>query len=112
MTVLLFGQPFEVGEVSLAVEVVVVPNPNPIPGCTYGNAANYLVYANQDDGTCEFEGCMEPTADNYQVLATVDDGSCEFEDCVSTCPGDLDGDGTVGTPDLLALLSSFGLSCE
>ena len=112
LTVSLFGNPYSVGTFNVVGSIEIVPNPNPIPGCTYGNAANYLVYANQDDGTCEFEGCMEPAADNYQVLATVDDGSCEFEDCVSTCPGDLDGDGTVGTPDLLALLSSFGLSCE
>ena len=112
LTVSLFGNPYAVGVYNVVGSVEIVANPNPIPGCTYGNAANYLAIANQDDGSCEFAGCMEPTADNYQPLATVDDGSCEFDNCISTCPGDLNGDGTVGTPDLLSLLSSFGFDCN
>ena len=112
MTVLLFGSPYEVGTFSVVASMDIFPNPNPILGCTYSNAANFVLFANQDDGSCEFAGCTEPTADNYQPLATVDDGSCEFDNCVSTCPGDLNGDGTVGTPDLLSLLSSFGNDCN
>ena len=112
LTVSVFGNPYSVGVYNVVGSLEISANPNPIPGCTYGNAANYLAIANQDDGSCEFAGCMEPTADNYQALATVDDGSCEFDNCVSTCPGDLNGDGTVGTPDLLSLLSSFGIDCD
>ena len=106
----LFGNPYSVG-VANVVGSEILANPNPIPGCTYGNAANYLAIANQDDGSCEFAGCMEPTADNSQALATVDDGSGEFDDCISTCPGDLNGDGTGGPPDVLCLLCCFVFFC-
>ena len=57
-------------------------------------------------------GVTNETATNYQPLATVDDGSCVFQECESTCPNDLNGDGAIGTPDLLSLLSSFGAECE
>ena len=53
-----------------------------------------------------------PTATNFQMFATVDDGSCVLEPCETTCPGDLDGDGAVGTPDLLNLLTTFGFECN
>ena len=112
LVVSIFGSPFDLGNFPLSVVLEVIANPEGILGCTYSNASNYLPYATIDDGSCGFAGCTSPQANNYQMSATEDDGSCEFEDCVSTCPGDLDGDGTVGTPDLLALLSSFGLSCE
>ena len=56
-------------------------------------------------------GCMYANADNYNALAVDDDGSCVFPN-TSTCLGDLDGDNTAGTSDLLALLSSFGTVCD
>ena len=112
LVVSLFGSPFALGNFPLSVVLEVIANPEGILCCTYSNASNYLPYATIDDGSCGFAGCTSPQANNYQMSATQDDGSCEFEDCVSTCPGDLDGDGTVGTPYLLALLSSFVLSCE
>ena len=56
-------------------------------------------------------GCMYVNADNYNALAVDDDGSCVFPN-ISTCLGDLDGDNTAGTSDLLALLSSFGTVCD
>jgi hypothetical protein len=43
--------------------------------------------------------------------ANVENGSCIFE-TASSCPGDLDGDGTVATPDLLSFLSVFGTDCN
>jgi hypothetical protein len=56
-------------------------------------------------------GCMYANADNYNALAVDDDGSCVFPN-TSTCLGDLDGDNTAGTSDLLLLLSGFGDVCE
>ena len=62
-------------------------------------------------GVCTVLGCMYANADNYNALAVDDDGSCVFPN-TSTCLGDLDGDNTAGTSDLLALLSSFGTVCD
>ena len=59
-------------------------------GCTYGSAENYNPQATSDDGTCVgFEGA--------------DSGTCLF---------DGDGDGFVGSGDLLGLLSEFGIGCD
>ena len=107
-----FGNPYPIGDYPLELTIEVLPNPNGIPGCTYSNAANYLGYATHDDGSCQFLGCTDDSADNYQPLATVDDGSCLTEPCTSVCPSDLDGDGAVGTGDLLSLLSNFGFLCN
>ena len=112
LTVTLFGNPYMVGPYNVVGTIEVLPNPNPIAGCTYGNAANYVVYANVDDGSCVFAGCTEPEACNYQPLATVDDGTCDFGVCETVCPADVNGDGTVNTNDLLGLLGYFGLPCE
>ena len=111
LTVSLFGNPYDVGTFNVVGSMEILPNPNPILGCTYFNAANFEVFANQDDGSCLFLGCMDEEANNFQSLATVDDGSCVYDDCDTTCPTDLNGDGVVGTPDLLELLSTFGLDC-
>lgn len=56
-------------------------------------------------------GCTDPSAINYSEFAWVEDYSCEY-DVVTGCTGDLDGNGAVGTPDLLELLASFGTGCE
>lgn len=106
-----FGNPYPIGPYSSTFDVEVVVNPNPIPGCTYPLATNFLAFANEDDGSCLFLGCTNPEAVNFQVFATVDDGSCDFTPCDSSCPSDLDGDGVTGTPDLLYFLSSFGFIC-
>ena len=49
---------------------------------------------------------MDVMACNYDPSAIFDDGSCES----CSCPGDVDGDGTVGVADILGVLSEFG--CE
>jgi hypothetical protein len=108
----LFGLPFDAGNVSVVFEVEVVANPNPIPGCAYELAVNFLGYATVDDGSCVYAGCTDPVALNYYELFTLDDGSCIYGDDVPACPTDLNGDGVVGTPDLLELLSTFGLECN
>ena len=112
LTVTLFGNPYVVGPYNVVGTIEVLDNPNPIPGCTYGNAANYVVFANVDDGSCVFAGCTEVEACNYQPLATVDDGTCDFGVCEALCPADVNGDGIVNTTDLLGLLGYFGLPCE
>jgi len=56
--------------------------PEPVRwGCMDSNANNYDEYAEEDDGTCEYEemvwGCTNDAASNYDPEATDDDGSCE-----------------------------------
>ena len=75
---------------------------------------------NDNNGVCdndEVYGCMYPPATNYNSDATRDDGTCLFpcdleedEGCGFVYDGS--GDGTVGTPDLLGLLTEYGQSCE
>ena len=111
----IFGQPFSIGEQTYSAWLEVVENPNPIPGCTYANAFNFVSYANDDDGSCQFAGCTDATAGNFNPIATIDDGSCG-EACDpsgdSTCQSDNNGDGVVNVTDLLALLGEFGAVCE
>ena len=106
-----FGSPYSIGNYTVPFVVTVVENPDPIPGCTYPNATNYSPFSTVEDGSCYFAGCTNPEALNYQMFATVDDGSCDNSTCQSSCPADLDGDGTTGTPDLLQFLASFGFVC-
>ena len=85
----------------------------PIPGCTDPFYTEFDMNATSDDGSCAtlvVFGCIYEAADNYNSAANTDDGSCEFT--LNACPGDLDGDGLVATPDLLQFLSVFGTSCE
>lgn len=104
-------------------------------GCTYEVACNYDPTALHDDGSCAFPtpgfdcsgnctddadgdgvcdfeeipGCTDVFALNYNPAAT--DGDEVF--CVYTdCYGDINGDGVIGTGDLLGLLSVYGENCE
>jgi hypothetical protein len=77
-------------------------------GCTYPLASNYNPFVETDDGSCEFDGCTDPLASNYNELANHNDGTCEYE---FPCPGDLNGDGTVGVPDLLVIIGNYGSNC-
>jgi hypothetical protein len=82
-------------------------------GCTDPYSAEFHPFAGSDDGSCMtplVTGCTYPTASNYNVSANSEDGSCQF-DLVNPCPADLDGNGAVGTPDLLAFLAAFGVEC-
>ena len=138
LVVQFFGTPFQIDNYQLTHTIQVLPNPNPIPGCTYPFAWNYLVIANLDDGSCLIPGCADSTACNYQPLAsfigveacdysclgctydvalnytelaTLDDGSCLFDASPVLCPQDLSGDNNIGSADLLILLSEFGIPC-
>ena len=105
-------------------------------GCTYANATNYDSAASYDDGSCTFEGCTDEAASNYCPLAldddgscvydvlgctyaeaanynaeaTVDDGSCELV-AEDNCPFDVDGNGLVGSGDLLEFLAAYSYPC-
>ena len=111
----IFGQPFSTGDSTFEVELDVLANPNPIAGCTYPLASNYLSYATVDDGWCLFPGCTDPEAGNFSPIANIDDGSCG-DGCTTEpaagCSTDNNGDGVVNVSDLLALLGEFGNECE
>tara|TARA_R110002020_G_C16115347_1_gene759901 strand:+ start:45 stop:965 length:921 start_codon:yes stop_codon:yes gene_type:complete len=51
-------------------------------GCMDSSANNYESWANEDDGSCNYqiEGCTDDTASNYNPEADLDDGSCEHEE--------------------------------
>jgi len=83
-------------------------------GCTDPFFMEFDPFAPADDGSCSTArvwGCTYESATNFNPAANVDDGSCLVETAV-VCPGDLDGDGTVATPDLLSFLSVFGTDCD
>ena len=106
-------------------------------GCAYANASNYDPLASFDDGSCEFEGCTDESASNYCPLAltdddsciydalgctyaeapnfdpgaNVDDGSCEMPTGESDCPFDADGNGLIGSGDLLEFLAAYSYPC-
>jgi len=82
-------------------------------GCTYPGADNYDAVNTAEDGSCIFSGCTDATAENYIPYANNDDGSCEFEPCSGgACPFDSNGDGEIGSADLLDFLVAFGQACE
>ncbi len=107
-----------------------------VGGCGYSNASNYDAAVTYDDGSCVWAGCTDDVAANYNPLATVDDGSCVeavsgctymdalnysasasvddgscIFDCVDACPFDVDGNGSVGSADLIEFLATYGASC-
>ncbi len=83
-------------------------------GCTYINALNYENIATSDDGSCVFDsqelGCTYELAINFNNDAEIDDGSCQFENL--ECQSDLNGNGSVGSSDLLIFLADYGILCS
>ena len=88
-------------------------------GCTDSEASNFNPFATSDDGSCEHicigqSGCTYPSALNYDENANCEDGTCTFFDGPpnDTCPFDTDGNGIIGSADLIVLLSLFETTCE
>ena len=112
LTVNVFGA-LDIGLFTTVTEVTVLPNPYPIPGCTYVGAANFAVYADFENGSCVYAGCTDPAALNHYPFITVDDGSCVYGEVGDpNCPSDIDQDGAVNTSDLLIMLTEFGSICD
>ena len=85
------------------------------PGCTDPEFLEFDPYADIDDGSCAtavVAGCTYDAADNYDATANVDDGSCTGFGVANDCPEDLNGDGSIGTADILSLLGAFGTDCD
>ncbi|MGY8917639.1 MAG: hypothetical protein ACKVJ6_05140 [Flavobacteriales bacterium] len=96
-------------------------------GCTDSSACNYDSSAVTNDGSCLFNddcgvcggdnstcgGCSDSTSCNYDPTAIIDDGSCITEPCTGgSCPFDTNGDGEIGSADLLNFLIAYGATCE
>ena len=89
-----------------------------ILGCTYAGAMNFQEDATLDDGSCLFAGCTDPESLNHALAFTIDDGSCVFYDDIveailgANCVADMDGNGYVGSADLLIFLGWYEYFCD
>ena len=68
-----------------------------ISGCTDPFAINFMLEANQDDGSCEYytSGCTDDIACNYDESADQDDGSCTYPEQGFDCDGNQQIEGCV-----------------
>ena len=83
-----------------------------VSGCTYPGADNYDAGNEFEDGSCIFSGCTDPAAENYVAYANTDDGTCGPCGVANDCPFDANGDGEIGSADLLNFLIVYGQSCD
>jgi hypothetical protein len=107
-----FGNLVDAGVISFTHTLEIGDNPNPISGCTYPGSDNYLLYAMVDDGSCIISGCTDPEASNFHLIFNLENGSCQYVEDILDCIEDLNQDGTIGTQDLLQLLTAYGQICE
>ena len=71
-------------------------------GCTYSLACNYSEAATEENGTCDFScTCGQ---------GTIWDDS--LNQCTPICTADHNGDGEIGTGDLILFLTYFGETCD
>lgn len=89
-------------EVSGTVNLHIVTKDGPYNIVSYEEALS-LTYGSTD--LTEL-GCTDPAAENYNAAAALDDNSCTYL-------GDFDGDGMVGSSDILLLIGNLGCTtCE
>jgi hypothetical protein len=118
LVVSVFGNPLDAGRLAVSFQWAVISNPDPIAGCTYPSAANFLDIASEDDGSCLFPGCIDAEALNYSPHFNADSGGCLYPgDFGGTgdnifCRADFDDSGLVGAADLLIFLGTFEYPCE
>lgn len=103
----IFGTTVSVPDVILTHTIEITPNMNGIDGCTYPSALNYNPLATIDDGTCEF---LNP--EDLCGAGTVWNPIAQLCETISSCTGDLNGDGVVNSADLLTFLSAYGSVCD
>ena len=77
------------------------PTEGVIFGCTYTGACNYDELANSDDGSCDLS-CFCGLGTYWEPLV---------QECLRICPSDINGDGAIGTTDLIEFLAGFGTEC-
>ena len=93
-----------------------------VAGCTNSAACNYDALAVVDDGSCNYTCCPGPacclsgTYWSYELEGCVPENTPFLNDLDSTailnsCYFDTDFDGLIGVPDLMNVLSVFGLQC-
>ena len=108
-----FNRGLVVSGADVVLDVVCFENCDACAGCTDPFMIEFNPFAGEDDGSCanaRVEGCAYADADNYNPAANVDDGSCIFSGS-SSCPTDIDGDGSTAVGDLLVILGAFGQPC-
>lgn len=113
------------GPASLDSVVVDWPSGNHVSYTNLGLNLIHTLYEAGGAGQVVTEGCAYPMACNYQPSVTIDNGTCDFactcgtgtvwdailQQCVVSCTADQDGDGAIGTGDLIIFLTFFGLAC-
>lgn len=97
----------------MALPMVCFNECNLCNGCADPTFIEYNPFASAIETDCltaTLPGCTYSEASNFEAAANIDDGSCMF-DLSSDCPEDLNGNGNIDTPDLLAFLGAFDSVC-
>ncbi len=108
-----YNREFVVSANSMVLDVVCFNSCTACSGCTDPLSAEFSPWAGEDDGSCATAlvfGCTYNDADNFNPSANQEDGTCLFTGG-STCPTDIDGDGSTAVGDLLVILGAFGQVC-
>ncbi|HHZ96842.1 MAG TPA: hypothetical protein EYN67_15120 [Flavobacteriales bacterium] len=100
----------------LSLEIVCFNSYAPCLGCDDPEFVDFNPFSISDGSLCLSTvnlGCTYLDALNFDPTSNIDDGTCVFDQCTSsTCPGDLNSDGSISTDDLLLLLIEWGTICQ